>query len=370
MIIHHSTVTARVLGLTDTSSSAKWLSHSKPSKLLQNYLVTPVETMVLDVLHIQLFKKTAVLWLCVPDLHPITELVPGGAGLQLGCTYCLGMNIQNIWKILKLQAGFWQVLFLENNLSSSNAACKSYQNRAAYRRGTSQQVPLPPLQMKKKKKHWRALTPMGCATPWAGLGSNREPRMPFQMQGSSKSLVYKLTLIKQHRSSGFRKTSPTASQQSASQQCKCSLSSEGSTAAYLQNHYEHMQWMSHPKRRTSATELWPDDSTALGRCWTPWAGRRPPQVSFISGKGEKFCHTVAVPERYWNQLCAQEEDQDTSTQVRKKKSKQGKAVSAPEETSIQSTKMCVLKPVPDQTATWWHHSFGERWHITTLQSQD
>lgn len=95
---------------------------------------------------------------------------------------------------------------------------------------------------KKKKKalkysqHPRDALPHGLG--WEPAGG---PEPPFQMQGYSESLTYKPALIKQHRSSDLRNTSPTASQQSASQQCKCSFSSEGSSVTYLQNHYEHMQ---------------------------------------------------------------------------------------------------------------------------------
>lgn len=42
----------------------------------------------------------------------------------------------------------------------------------------------------------------------------------------------------------------------------------------------------------------------------------------------------AAPERYRNQLCAQEEGRDTSTWVRKKNTSQAKAISAPEGTHI------------------------------------
>lgn len=142
------------------------------------------------------------------------------------------------------------------------------------------------------KSAWKFLTPTGNSMPVCWIGKQLGIQNPPSDTGFFQAQVYNSTLIQQHRNSELFRS--MTHQKSVIQQYKYDLSSESSPVTYLQDCYEHRQWMSFPRSTAFAQGARPDSSAVLGRPW-PWrAERQPPGISFSSGGGKQFCHVLLM----------------------------------------------------------------------------
>lgn len=159
-----------------------------------------------------------------------------------------------------MQAGFRYVLFLENWFSSPLWAFYSHTTLWLH----TEMVPSGQCSLfQRGKSAWKFLTPTGNSMPVCWIGKQLGIQNPPSDTGFFQAQVYNSTLIQQHRNSELFRS--MTHQKSVIQQYKYDLSSESSPVTYLQDCYEHRQWMSFPRSTAFAQGAQPDSSAVLGR---------------------------------------------------------------------------------------------------------
>lgn len=159
-----------------------------------------------------------------------------------------------------MQAGFRYVLFLENWFSSPLWAFYSHTTLWLH----TEMVPSGQCSLfYRGKSAWKFLTPTGNSMPVCWIRKQlgiQNPPFRYRVLPGPGIQFNSHTTAQELRA--FQVNDPSKVCDSV---CKYDLSSESSPVTYLQDCYEHRQWMSFPRSTAFAQGARPDSSAVLGR---------------------------------------------------------------------------------------------------------